>query len=488
MSRNSEVPIPGSLVRPTSTIHTWIEREMAKQNITITDLARRSGIARAPLSDLLSRDSSRSFSVQHLDLIGEALGQPEGWLYEYYIQMNFLDGKVHWRQVKLFLNRCIELEKDDCIKMVLDIVSDEAAHIQDVFLFAESVFAQGKWKASIPFYKFVCENEIRQHSERLAISHYRWFRAALGRNLKENHEAAVQFAPYRQRLPEDIQLDSLLQLANVHFSLHQWDKVIEYADEMKALLYIILYQKKTGSGTDSSEANLFKTERHLVFYYGQSFLLKGNALEWMGQYEDSLKYISGYEDLSWFDDLDEVGWQEVQKFKRFATANRYNLNVLMGDFTYLPDYLDFLDHYPEEWLPSLLTIMNAINRYGYDADSLLDRFKSRIDELAETETWTDHAYYQGVFQRDRCAWLCYELALYSFSKSRFQEGTERLLNAMFHSIASNNKNLIINCTAYFGRYRDQASEEQRTRYEHLMKGVIEDAQIAFVSASGEFPC
>ncbi|MRN52144.1 hypothetical protein [Paenibacillus monticola] len=51
---------------------------------------------------------------------------------------------------------------------------EEPIHIQDVFLLSEALFAEGNWQASIPFYRCVCENEIKQYSERLAIREMRW--------------------------------------------------------------------------------------------------------------------------------------------------------------------------------------------------------------------------------------------------------------------------------------------------------------------------
>jgi transcriptional regulator with XRE-family HTH domain len=329
LSKKNHVPNPSSLTEPIASILTLIEREMEQKNVTMHELAQQSGINRGSLSAIFTGNPSKVIPVRQLDLIGEVLGQPSGWLYEFYVTECFASGKIHWKKIKNFLLRCVQLGKEDLIVAVLNQITEEPVHIQDVFTLAESLFAQGEWGASIPFYRCICENEIKQHTERLATSHYKWFRARLGTDLKENHEAALKFAPYRKRLAENIQLDGLLQLANVHFNLQQWDQVIKYADEMKALLTIILFQKKKCPRRGITESEPFTTERHLVFYYGQSFLLKGNALEWMGNYEQALEYIAGYEDLRWFEDLDDSGWKEVRKFERFAEANRYNLHVLM---------------------------------------------------------------------------------------------------------------------------------------------------------------
>lgn len=58
-----------------------------------------------------------------------------------------------------------------------------------------------QWEA-IPFYQCVVENEIKQHSERFAVSHYKWFRAEIDRGLdmERYKEAVIRFRPYTKRL------------------------------------------------------------------------------------------------------------------------------------------------------------------------------------------------------------------------------------------------------------------------------------------------
>ncbi|MCY9679899.1 DNA-binding protein, partial [Paenibacillus larvae] len=43
------------------------------------------------------------------------------------------------------------------------------------------------------------------------------------------------------------------------------------------------------------------------------------------------QYIEGYEDLSWFEILDEQGKKEVDNFRLWARANKYGTKLLLGD-------------------------------------------------------------------------------------------------------------------------------------------------------------
>jgi tetratricopeptide (TPR) repeat protein len=270
-------------------LQSCIEKELELQQLSLQELAHRTGVNRGILSTFFTSNPPKALSIKQLDMIIKGLQKQEGWLYDLYAKECFSE-KVHWKQLKPFLLRCVDLNRNDLIENILSLLMESLVHIPDVFALAESLYSEGKWRESLPFYRCVCENEIKQHSIRMAMSQYRFFRTRLGSDLKENHEAAIQFAPYRQRLPENVQLDALLQLANVHFTLQNWEEVISYANELQNLVGVILKQKNI-STRKSKNTELLITDRHLVFYYGQAYLLQGNAYEWMGKYEKSMQFI-----------------------------------------------------------------------------------------------------------------------------------------------------------------------------------------------------
>ncbi|MCM3625725.1 DNA-binding protein, partial [Brevibacillus borstelensis] len=83
---------------------------------------------------------------------------------------------------------------------------------------------------------------------------------------------------------------------------------------------VILYEDELRKKKTQKTFDPINTERHLVVYYGQGYLLKAAALEKQGLYEQAKRYVEGYADLSWFELLDEVGHYEVQKFQLWAKA------------------------------------------------------------------------------------------------------------------------------------------------------------------------
>lgn len=450
-----------------------ITREMVKQGYTITSLSREMAVNRGLLSSSLNR-LTKLIPVPLLDELAKALGHPEGWLYTEYVEECFRE-KPHWRRVKVLLMRCLDLQRWDLVDDVLDRLMEEPQYVAAVFEMAEELYKAGRKVDAIPLYRCVVQNEIKQHSERFAISHYKWFRAEISQplDIDRYYRAAIRFSPYLKRLSIHHQLDALLQLANVHFILKKWDDVEKCCLEMLDCVRIFLRQ---GKGARKNSLAREVAERPLVVYYGQSFLLRGNALEKQGRYKEAFQYIKSYEDLSWFSSLDERGMKEVERLSVFARGNRLNLYILLGEFRYLSDYVDFLDGHKAERLPGLITIIEAALRHKHDVNSILPRFEQEIQELTTNISTDGITYYDPAFSATRRMQLFYGLALYNFNQGLISLGLDYLLLSLQWMMLSNNK-LSITCVAWFEKYRNQANPAQTSRYLEIMKGVIGNEEV-----------
>ncbi|MCY9687648.1 hypothetical protein M5W70_02480 [Paenibacillus larvae] len=112
----------------------------------------------------------------------------------------------------------------------------------------------------------------------------------------------------------------MLKLSKVCLSLKKWNLTEQFADELR-ILSTIRYQEELLLMKEGKTEPLI-TERPLVVYYGQSYLIKSIALFKQGHYEKAKQYIEGYEDLGWFEILDEQGKKKVDKFRLWAIANK----------------------------------------------------------------------------------------------------------------------------------------------------------------------
>ncbi|MED4571696.1 helix-turn-helix transcriptional regulator [Brevibacillus agri] len=447
-----------------------IEHHLKERGYTLTRLSEITGINQGVLSDLLNRIPPRSMKIAHLDAFADAFGQSQGWLYELYESECFAEGKVSRSRVIPYLVRCAEIGRRDCIDSIVSKLLDDQKNISILFQVAEQLFTNGKRKESILFYQLVIDTEKNSYNERFVIAQYRLFRALQGTDSEKNWKAVIQFDPYRKRLPENYQLDALLQLANVCFSLHKWQEVERYADELRELATAV-YQDELRGRKMNRKIIPPKTERHLVVYYGQGFLLKSAALEKQGLYAEAKKYISGYADLSEFELLDETGRIEVEKFRLWATANRYTLDVLLGDIELLPAYTRFLMDHPKEILSGLIAIMESANRHRFKVDGILEQFSSQIHDFTE---------YENSIQMDRYFRFRYELATYRLQNGQYVSGMEDILRCLVLATIMKNDSDFIRCVTLFEAFRPHATDQQKTEYKQIMEG-IRNEEVDFAS-------
>lgn len=359
---------------PLDTVRSHIEQELQDKKINLTQFEKMSGINRGVLSATLNSNPPRSISINQLDRMAAALDRPEGWLYEQYIEECFASSKVNWRRIRALFLRCIELDRNVLIEHTLNLLMEDYRYVPYVFELAEELVLNGQQEQSVPFYTCVIENERQQHAERLAISHYRLFRAQLSEDIERNKSAVTLFYPYRDRIPDHLRLDALLQMANVYYTVQEWDLMEQVTDEMSVLVHRVYEEECTKMDQQSQNYVPLSTERHLVWYYGQSYLIKSIFCEYTGRYAEGLKYIDGYKDLNWFKGIDEIGSLEIHKLTIAAEANLYNFQLMLGNTDCLKDYASFLERNPFEKLASLLTILKAANINNFNIDSILDQF------------------------------------------------------------------------------------------------------------------
>ena len=454
----------------TLNIRSIVEQELQQKGYNLSRFSQVSGMNRGTLSLILNGNPSKLPSIPQMDKIAEALGYEQGWLYELYLEECFDREVPHWRRLKNFLYRCIQLDKEELIDKALYRLMEDCSQTAAVFDAAEEWYEEGHRQILLPFYRYVTVNEKYRHAERLAVSHYRIFRLSQSENFENNLRAAITFEPYRHELPVGFRLDGLLKLANIYFNQHMWEKVEFFADELRELA-MEAYKNKLHIRQDVSSERGLKTERHLVVYYGQGYLLKGNSLEKQQKYKEAMHYVLLYKDLSWFEGLNFQGEIEVNKFCEFSYANLLNLRILQGDKTALPEYITFLKERPMEILSGLLTILDSANKYEYFVDDILDQFANEIYKFENNEQ-IDGNYYSNTFIVDRYIGLHRKLAVYFFRKFQYNDGINSILISLELSIQVNDKKHFSACIAMFEIYKEHSVLNQQKRFQNIMREVL----------------
>ncbi|USG63757.1 helix-turn-helix transcriptional regulator [Brevibacillus ruminantium] len=441
------------------TLRSEIEQQIKARGYTLSKLGELTGINPGNLSDMLNRYPHRAITIGQLDAMAAVFNKSPGWLYELYEEECFTQGKVSRPRVVPYLVRCAEVGRQDCIESVVPKILENHKNVTILLAVAEHLFENGMRKESAPFFQYVIDTEKDSHSERYVMALYRLFLALIGTNSEENWKAVIRFDPYRKRLPEQHQLDALLQLANICFTLHKWEEVEKYSDELRelstAIYQDLLRKKRSNKGGDG-----LQTERHLVVYFGQGFLLKASALQKQGHYEQAKTYVNGYADLGWFEGLDEIGQAEVQKFKEYAVANSFALDILMGRVEVLAEYVTFLQEHPDELLSGLVTILTSANKHGFSVETLLEQFASEIHQFDE---------YRNPLDMDRHLRFRYELAIYLIHKGEYPSGVDNILRSLGLARVTNNHQEIISCVTLFETHRHYASDKQKKQYKNMME-------------------
>ncbi|GIP07937.1 MAG: helix-turn-helix transcriptional regulator [Paenibacillus macerans] len=448
----------------TASILTQIKNFMEQNGLTLHRLSQKAEINTGSLSSILN--GKRLLSAPHLDSITAALALPKGYFYEQYIEEFLAQTAPDWRRVRPFLDRCAELDKLECIRQVTGILLDNLMYLPLLFETAEDFFHRGRKEAAAILYENVAMSEKMQHSERLAMCHYRLFLIALSDDQDSNLRAAAQFEDHVSRLDVADQLDALKQLGHIYYSLHQWKKVDEIAQEMHRIASI---QYKHHCQSARKEPEQKRSKRPLYFYIMYSHLLRSAVCEECNDYEQALKFVAYYADGSWIQEKDETAKQTAEQFQEWATANSYLYRVMSGDIEVLPDYVECILNRRGEITQALYKILQAANRYCWNVDNVLERLSAHIPYQSHRSRFGD---YNKQITTDQYARFLFELANYYLQRQR-HEGIELLLQSLDFSASINCESNVVRCVDLFEQNRHNAGEEERQKYKFLIRKVVE---------------
>ncbi|KOP64745.1 DNA-binding protein [Bacillus sp. FJAT-18019] len=430
----------------TTTIRSELDIHLKKNGLTINQFADLSKINSGTLSNIIK--GTRPISMQQLDRMVLAMGLPDGSFYELYADECCFAYPLNWRRLRPFLYRCTELDKLELIQKVVRYMTDNLAYVPLLFDTAEDLFTQGKNSAAAVIYESVAESEKYQHSERLALCHYRLFTISLGRDHDLNLRAATKFEGFVERLDEIDQLDALKDLANIYLSLRQWGKVDEMAERMgrKAT---IQYDFKYNQARRYDIRK--EPKRPLFLYIIYSYLLRSGVCDERGDYEQALSYVTLYSDLSWVREDTEEALRLKQEFAMLAMINTCLYQLMMGQVEVLPQYINYIESREFEILPALIKIVQAANKYNIDIDYILKKFESQISAYAVNQA--DTGTYTDQVTADRYTRFLSGLSLYYLRSGRYDIGINSLLTCLVSTIEIYNDNAILNSVEMFKKFR-----------------------------------
>ncbi|KJD46699.1 helix-turn-helix domain-containing protein [Paenibacillus terrae] len=451
----------------TPTIRAEFEKYLRKNGLSKTEFGHIAGLNPGTVSGIVT--GNKSISVHQLDRITGGMGLEPDHFYERYIEECIMEEPLNWKRIRPFLYRCVQFNRLDCLQRVVGMLLDNPGYLPHLFVIAEDAFKKGYNEAAAYLYENIAEGEKYQHSDRLAICHYRIFTIQIGDDQNRNLKAATRFESFVERLNEVVQLDALKDLANVYRSLREWDKVDEIA---KALEIKAEIQYKLDQHHDAKKENLKKPASPPFAYWAFSHLLHAEVCEAHKDYEKALQHTYTYADLSWVKETDEITLEWKKRYKEWAEANTYVNKLHAGEVSILADYVAFFSSKKEETLPGLDNVVEAANRHHLNIDHILKQFETEIFALLDKPESV--GVYNQQFITERYVHFTCALAVYYFNKGDFADGFTFSLSCLEKSSLINNKPYIIKCVKLYESYKQYASSETKAAYRNLINEVDED--------------
>ncbi|WP_106406069.1 helix-turn-helix domain-containing protein [Paenibacillus solani] len=440
----------------TATIRHEITEFMEDNNMTINQLARLSSINSGSLSSILN--GNRPMSVNQIDRITESMGLTDGHFYDRYIYECIFHTTPDWRRLGAFLERCATLNKLDCLHVAARMTMENITYAPMLFDLAETFYNEEKYKAAAILYECVAESEKFQHSERLALCHYRLFLHSSSDNQETNWQAVVLFEPYIERLNESYQLDAYQNLINIYVSLTQWDKAASLAVRMGS---------KAMAGYENPHSGYQGRHPH-IFYILYSYLIRAGHYYECRDYEQALYYVGLYEKPDFIKKPTEDECKIIEQFREWAEANRYLFGLMSGQLDVLKKYVDYVASREDEIFLAICSIMIAANRYQLHVDPILDRFKEHLHYRPQKNQISTISEQVTMSRYTR---LLAELGIYYLNSKQYDRGLSYILDSLEYSIRIKSDNGMLRCMGIFEQFRHSSSEEILRRYDELIGAV-----------------
>ncbi|WP_431089938.1 helix-turn-helix domain-containing protein [Paenibacillus sp. 8b26] len=453
----------------TPTIRAEVQTYLIRKGLSMTKFGRIIDLNPGTVSGIVT--GNRTISMHQLDRITLGMDLPPDHFYERYIEECIMEEPLNWKRISPFLYRCVQFQRVDCLQKVVSVLLDKPSYLHYLFELAEDCYEEGYNEAAAYLYENIAEGEKYQHSDRLAICHYRIFTIQVGDDQRRNFKAATRFESFVERLDEIDQLDALKDLANVYRSLRQWDKVDEMAKKMRdkaEIQYSMKHQQKSRKNREHEK----ETRGPLFGYIAYADLLCASVCETQGDYQQALQYTYAYANLDWVLETDENTLHWIKMFQDWAQCNTYINKLLSGDTCVLPDYVEYIaaSKVDKEMITKLLNVMFAANRFQLDVNHVLERFETLIDSFVQMGQPSSDMYTKQVIP-EQFARFEYELAYYYLYRSMHSDGFKYLMYAMLKSHIINNEAYFINCMGLFLHFQDYAVPETKAGFLNLIEKV-----------------
>ncbi|URJ45461.1 DNA-binding protein [Paenibacillus polymyxa] len=276
-------------------------------------------------------------------------------------------------------------------------------------------------------------------------------------------------------------INLLYGLLQAEFSLDGWDAMVHIADKLHYLIKELYEEDQLRQAKEQPRVETKDLKRSIAFYFGYSMVMKGIALQKMGDYAAARDCIEKYSELGWISGLDDEGKEDVAHFKMIAAANTYVLDLLEGNMETLSEYVQFIHNAEEEeLLPGIITILESALKHNCNVDWALKEFETQLNALdGEYETEANIRYYIDHL---------YLLALYNLKSGEYFNALNIALKGLRMSDKLNDDTGYKKLNALFVSFNVHATKDQLEAYNALnnkiLRRVLKDEKGIMYDGSG----
>lgn len=146
------------------------------------------------------------------------------------------------------------------------------------------------------------------------------------------------------------------------------------------------------------------------------------------KFTQAYTYIAMYDDLSWFECLDEKAQTQVARFSMFAQINWNSLELMEGKEEAIERCMDLMKTYPEATLSSWVNLLSATNRYGFNIKVHVEDLFKKIEEqrLPFTTIITQNEIVKNRYYLE----FYYEQSLYYLNKHEHDKALTSIKKAV----------------------------------------------------------
>ncbi|MEC0242840.1 hypothetical protein P4H66_23805 [Paenibacillus dokdonensis] len=251
-------------------------------------------------------------------------------------------------------------------------------------------------------------------------------------------------------------VDFLVATLRMAHSLENWDNLIVLADKLLDKVY--------SPFKENAEVPIPFMEKPLVYYIGYGNLMKGVAYQKKKHYREAKMCIENYKHLHLFSDGSESNKKIVDDFKFFAIANLYTVDILSGKTNILEEYAAFIQKYPSETLPGLITILECANTNNIDVDTIIESLSDYVTSIRYEElSSTDCTYYLSILHL---------LSIYYYKRSHFEHALNSTIQALIFSDKIGDDKQFKKSTALFEICRPRALPEHLEKYYNVLQDYL----------------